>query len=537
NGYSDNILVKLFISEIVHTEDSFLLKLYYKFNFATEPERLFIMSKKLQQVITRPITANESKERASFKMFKFLFPLPKENDNGGLSFDYLSEIELKYKNLTFNAKLLYILLKNKYLMLTDNGKSLPNDSGIYTDALGDIYLEYTTKDFIEVTGIKDPKTIRSAKEKLKEVQLLEEVVTTGNKANRFYLLRPQIQSKSLKYNINDSEELDTYYELPQYLFTHSEFKDMPLSAKFAYAILKERYIYSISNNNENFVDEDGYIYCVYTTQKLAHAIGYTSKNSAIKVKKELIKKSLLTEEKISGECTQIYVNTPINLYDIETVNPQMPTESKKKSQGGKVEPLGGKSCTGRGEKLNYLGGKSCTGRGGKLNPIDTHYIYSFYQHTLLNHHNPEKQKKNSKASGSSLTQATVNNQLLNLVQSELNIKLTKHYKNTLLNLFIQLDSKVIEYAIEYTSLNAESPKQYLVRILENWIKASIQTVEQAKAYKNTTKTPRPNESKEMTPKWLLDRDNENVQKEKHDGEEDEELEKKRIAFLQHLKER
>ncbi|EWA13040.1 hypothetical protein V701_02666, partial [Staphylococcus aureus M67957] len=35
--YSDNILVKLFISEIVHTEDSFLLKLYYKFNFATEP--------------------------------------------------------------------------------------------------------------------------------------------------------------------------------------------------------------------------------------------------------------------------------------------------------------------------------------------------------------------------------------------------------------------------------------------------------------------------------------------------------------------
>ncbi|PTG29063.1 transcriptional regulator [Staphylococcus capitis] len=40
NGYSDNILVKLFISEIVHTEDSFLLKLYYKFNFATEPKKL-----------------------------------------------------------------------------------------------------------------------------------------------------------------------------------------------------------------------------------------------------------------------------------------------------------------------------------------------------------------------------------------------------------------------------------------------------------------------------------------------------------------
>ncbi len=29
----------MFISEIVHTEDSFLLKLYYKFNFATEPKK------------------------------------------------------------------------------------------------------------------------------------------------------------------------------------------------------------------------------------------------------------------------------------------------------------------------------------------------------------------------------------------------------------------------------------------------------------------------------------------------------------------
>ncbi|PNZ39004.1 hypothetical protein CD150_13150, partial [Staphylococcus ureilyticus] len=37
----DNILVKLFISEIVHTEDSFLLKLYYKFNFATEPPSMY----------------------------------------------------------------------------------------------------------------------------------------------------------------------------------------------------------------------------------------------------------------------------------------------------------------------------------------------------------------------------------------------------------------------------------------------------------------------------------------------------------------
>ncbi|OLF65548.1 hypothetical protein [Staphylococcus haemolyticus] len=31
----------MFISEIVHTKDYFLLKLYYKFNFATEPKKQY----------------------------------------------------------------------------------------------------------------------------------------------------------------------------------------------------------------------------------------------------------------------------------------------------------------------------------------------------------------------------------------------------------------------------------------------------------------------------------------------------------------
>ncbi|WP_281512590.1 replication initiator protein A [Mammaliicoccus vitulinus] len=499
------------------------------------------MSKNENEIQFTPITANESRERASFKMFKFLFPLPKETENGDLNFEHLSEIEMKYKNLTFNAKLLYILLKNKYLVLTNNGKSLPNDSGIYTDEKGDIYLEYTTKNFIEVTGIKDPKTIRSAKEKLKEVQLLEEVVTTGKHANRFYLLRPQIQSKSLKYNINDSEGLDTYYELPQYLFNHSEFKDIPLSAKFAYAILRERYLYSVTNNNENFVDEKGNIFCVYTTQKLAHAIGYTSKNSAIKVKKALITNCLIVEEKITGESSKIYVNTPKNLDDIKIKKAYTSTESKKNSNRGIVEPLEGKSYTGRRELLNYLGGKSYTGRRELLNPIDTLYLHSFYQHVLLNYHNPEKQetkKDNSKPSGSSLNQNNTNNKLLNLVKSELNIKLTKQYKNSLIDLFNKLDTKVIDYAIEYTSLKATSPKQYLVSILENWIKAGIKTVEQAKAYKATTKTHKANESKEMTPQWLIDRNkstsDNTSSKSKND---DENLEADREAFLQQLQQR
>jgi len=491
------------------------------------------MYKDIRKIQTAPITANESRERASFKMFKFLFPLPKENENGGLSFDHLSEIEMKYKTLTFNAKLLYILLKNKYLMLTNNGKDLPNDSGIYTDEFGDIYLEYTTKNFIEVTGIKDPKTIRSAKEKLKEVQLLQEVVTTGKQANRFYLLRPQIKSKSLKYNINDSEGLDTYYDLPQYLFDHEAFKDMPLAAKFAYAILKERYLYSVNNNNEKFIDEKGAIYCVYTTPKLAHAIGYTSRDSAIKIKNALIKKSLITEKEITGESSRIYVNTPINLYDTEKEKSQKATESKKYTEEGILRQVGGNSSTGRGEFFDTLGGNSSTGRGEFFDPIDTLYLYSLYKHSLLNNHNVKKQETNLKSSGSSLNKNDESKNLLNQVQYEFNIKLTTQYKKTLINLFKHFDTDIIEYAIEYTSINADSPKQYLVSVLKNWFKSDIKTIEQAKVFKKGTKNKNILESKEMTPQWLENRENFETN-EAESPEEEEALKRDREALLKRL---
>ena len=164
------------------------------------------------------ISKNQSYERAYFKMFKFLFPTPKKNENGEYTYEHLSPIEIQYKDAKFSSKLIYITIKNKHLELTNNGKPLAHDSGVYADENGDIYVEYKTQDFMNLTGIKDPKTIRSAKKELKELQLLEEIETTGKKSNRFYLLKPQISNKSLKYNIDESNDLDVYYELPKFLF-------------------------------------------------------------------------------------------------------------------------------------------------------------------------------------------------------------------------------------------------------------------------------------------------------------------------------
>nr|WP_226956787.1 hypothetical protein [Staphylococcus cohnii] len=53
----------MFISEIVHTEDSFLLKLYYKFNFATEPDRICFQANGL-------LKGTEVKDTFSFEEIK-----------------------------------------------------------------------------------------------------------------------------------------------------------------------------------------------------------------------------------------------------------------------------------------------------------------------------------------------------------------------------------------------------------------------------------------------------------------------------------
>ncbi|MGX0318699.1 hypothetical protein ACUXKQ_002586, partial [Staphylococcus cohnii] len=65
-----NILVKLFISEVVHTEDSFLLKLYYKFNFATEPQ-ILKRSNQTKKVIK--IFKQQSKKPQNIRLSHLIF--------------------------------------------------------------------------------------------------------------------------------------------------------------------------------------------------------------------------------------------------------------------------------------------------------------------------------------------------------------------------------------------------------------------------------------------------------------------------------
>ena len=125
------------------------------------------------------------------------------------------------------------------------------------------------------------------------------------------------------------------------------------------------------------------------------------------------------------------------------------------------------------------------------------------------------------------------NKLINKVKDELGINITPAYKDELLKLFSNFNDEVINYAIEYASINGSSPKQFLLKVLSNWQNANITTLEQARNFKISSKKNNiVHFSKEKTPKWLQDRNNNTSQE--MTEEEKAKFEEERKAFLEQL---
>ncbi|MCG2107866.1 replication protein A [Staphylococcus epidermidis] len=105
------MLVKLFISEIVHTEDSFLLKLYYKFNFATEPKTTY------SNVQTNHSNHYNSKFDNEALKFQLLEELPNNIQNYLSNFS-VNEIKI-IKSVLLKAKTSFNNSIDTYYLLED----------------------------------------------------------------------------------------------------------------------------------------------------------------------------------------------------------------------------------------------------------------------------------------------------------------------------------------------------------------------------------------------------------------------------------
>lgn len=84
---------------------------------------------------------------------------------------------------------------------------------------------------------------------------------------------------------------ERFYRVPKVFFESHLYKTMSTDAKFAYAVLKDRFELSLKNN---WIDKNGDVYLIYTVQELQELLGYGNKK-VIGLKKELQRFGLLEE--------------------------------------------------------------------------------------------------------------------------------------------------------------------------------------------------------------------------------------------------
>lgn len=91
--------------------------------------------------------------------------------------------------------------------------------------------------------------------------------------------------------VEQYETSERYFKLPKLLFESPRYEDMRLDSKVSYSILKDRLSLSLKNN---WVDEEGRIYLVYSNLKLMKILN-CSKSTLLRIKKQLTEYGLMQE--------------------------------------------------------------------------------------------------------------------------------------------------------------------------------------------------------------------------------------------------
>ena len=105
----------------------------------------------------------------------------------------------------------------------------------------------------------------------------------------------------------DKYNQESFFKLYKFLFEDERFKTLSDSAKIAYSLFRDRFNLSIQNN---WVDEDGDIYFIYTTAAICDIIGCGTQK-ATKIKKELTDYGLLEQTRVGhNKANRIYILEP-----------------------------------------------------------------------------------------------------------------------------------------------------------------------------------------------------------------------------------
>ncbi|SCT42794.1 replication initiator protein A [Staphylococcus caeli] len=109
------------------------------------------------------------------------------------------------------------------------------------------------------------------------------------------------------FNIKEIQK-EKFYQLPKVFFTNPKYTKLSNDAKITWSILRDRLNLSIRNN---WIDENGDIFFIYTNEKLKSILNISSPNKLSKIKKELTEADLFNQIRVGlNKPNKLYIKKP-----------------------------------------------------------------------------------------------------------------------------------------------------------------------------------------------------------------------------------
>ena len=109
------------------------------------------------------------------------------------------------------------------------------------------------------------------------------------------------------FNIKEIQK-EKFYQLPKVFFTNPKYTNLSNDAKITWSILRDRLDLSMRNN---WIDENGDIFFIYTNEKLKSILNISSPNKLSKIKKELTQAGLFNQIRIGlNKPNKLYIKKP-----------------------------------------------------------------------------------------------------------------------------------------------------------------------------------------------------------------------------------
>jgi hypothetical protein len=109
------------------------------------------------------------------------------------------------------------------------------------------------------------------------------------------------------FNIKEIQK-EKFYRLPKVFFTNPKYTKLSNDAKITWSILRDRLDLSIKNN---WIDENGDIFFIYTNEKLKQILNISSPNKLSKKKKELTRADLFSQIRVGlNKPNKLYLKKP-----------------------------------------------------------------------------------------------------------------------------------------------------------------------------------------------------------------------------------